>query len=637
MKINLKYLVFGAVLAIGMTGCGNGSSSVLGGKTSGGTGQAGTYVFTDSYHETYTELTVDTNNNVTGFVESIYTDPVSAATTTQTVTGSLDTSGNLTISGPNGLTATGYIAPSGIAVLNLKNFTVNNWKFSYQQNGFYTTTLSNSGYVGTYYSSLTPTTYKTFMLNLDINARLSGVGIDQGGDTYYLDGRTSYLGDSILGRLRSSDTRTFAFFYGGLTSLGTLSLSWNKDFGINVPAPGELQLPPGVLSNPIVSPYSGLYFGSASLGSQSGSTSKMIVNDNGDVRGLISPSLFGAKRSDYLSGSLKWDFSLKLGNWAAYEYTISRGTISSSPSGTVSGTLSTLPSNSMAYSMGGAIVDLVTSTTGTINMAKVTNPPLALIEVVPAIVTLAVGSVQQFRAIALYTDGTTTDVTAQAVWSSSTPTVAAIDATGGSATALGPGIAIVTASFGVHQGHAYLPVSTNGGPVLMYIRVMPPYPTIGVGGTQTFIATAKYSDGSSVDVTSQAVWSSATPTVATVSGGVATGVSVGTANITATFGGMSDTRPLEVTAVATKTVTSINVTATSTTVSGGGTLQMTATATYSDLTTADVTSQAAWQTSDVTLATVSSTGVLTAGNVPGIVDVLASFGGKTGSIPITIQ
>jgi phage tail sheath protein FI len=57
------------------------------------------------------------------------------------------------------------------------------------------------------------------------------------------------------------------------------------------------------------------------------------------------------------------------------------------------------------------------------------------------------------------------------------------------------------------------------------IIVTPPSPVVQVGKTLQLKATGKYSDGSSRDLTSQATWTPASPTVATVAaGGVATGV-----------------------------------------------------------------------------------------------------------------
>ena len=65
--------------------------------------------------------------------------------------------------------------------------------------------------------------------------------------------------------------------------------------------------------------------------------------------------------------------------------------------------------------------------------------------------------------------------------------------------------------------------------------------------TQQWTATITRGDSSTSDVTSQATWSSATPSVATVSStGLVTCVATGTSVITATYGGVSNTRTMTV-------------------------------------------------------------------------------------------
>ena len=81
------------------------------------------------------------------------------------------------------------------------------------------------------------------------------------------------------------------------------------------------------------------------------------------------------------------------------------------------------------------------------------------------------------------------------------------------------------------------------------------------------------------------------------------------------------------------TVSSITVTGAAPAV--GSAVQFTATAALSDGTTQDVTSLAAWQSSDTTAATVSSTGVVTA-VAAGTVDVTATYQSVIGPDEITI-
>jgi uncharacterized repeat protein (TIGR02543 family) len=71
---------------------------------------------------------------------------------------------------------------------------------------------------------------------------------------------------------------------------------------------------------------------------------------------------------------------------------------------------------------------------------------------------------------------------------------------------------------------------------LQSIQVSPAGAEIARGHTQQFTATATYSDGSTADITSTAIWVSSNALVATVGpGGLATGVSPGTVSITATI------------------------------------------------------------------------------------------------------
>jgi len=81
------------------------------------------------------------------------------------------------------------------------------------------------------------------------------------------------------------------------------------------------------------------------------------------------------------------------------------------------------------------------------------------------------------------------------------------------------------------------------------------------------------------------------------------------------------------------TVSSVTVTGTAPAV--GATSQFTATATMGDGTTQNVTSQAAWTTSNASIATVSSTGVVT-GVGAGSVSVAAVYQSVSGSDAIVL-
>ncbi len=85
----------------------------------------------------------------------------------------------------------------------------------------------------------------------------------------------------------------------------------------------------------------------------------------------------------------------------------------------------------------------------------------------------------------------------------------------------------------------------------------------------------------------------------------------------------------------TSTLSFITITAPTTTVNEGSSLQLTATGTYSDKSTATLTTQVRWKSSDPTIASVNALGVLTAVKA-GTVTVTATDGATSGASGITV-
>ena len=97
--------------------------------------------------------------------------------------------------------------------------------------------------------------------------------------------------------------------------------------------------------------------------------------------------------------------------------------------------------------------------------------------------------------------------------------------------------------------------------------------------------------------------------------------------------GQSRTNPTAPTPPTTTTVAAMTVTARST---SGESFQLTATARMSDGSSVDVTGSATWQSSNPQLATVSSTGLVTAHGT-GEVDLRATYQGVTGSLHANVS
>lgn len=81
---------------------------------------------------------------------------------------------------------------------------------------------------------------------------------------------------------------------------------------------------------------------------------------------------------------------------------------------------------------------------------------------------------------------------------------------------------------------------------LQSVTVSPTSPSIAISASQQFTATAHYSNGTTTDVTSSAAWTSSNASIATVSGGLAQGISAGSSTIKATYSAKSGSTVLTV-------------------------------------------------------------------------------------------
>jgi len=154
--------------------------------------------------------------------------------------------------------------------------------------------------------------------------------------------------------------------------------------------------------------------------------------------------------------------------------------------------------------------------------------------------------------------------------------------------------------------------------------------------TQQFTATARFGNNSTGDVTDQVTWSSSATNIATIDpSGLATGVALGNTTITAKSGSVTATGLLT---VSNKTISAITVSPSNPTIllSTGQQQQFTATATFSDGTIGDVTTSAAWTSSNTNVATISTTGLATPVS-QGNTTIGASLGGVAGTTTLTVQ
>jgi hypothetical protein len=238
---------------------------------------------------------------------------------------------------------------------------------------------------------------------------------------------------------------------------------------------------------------------------------------------------------------------------------------------------------------------------------EVIPPTILALNVTPATAEVEVPNAQQFAATATMSDGSHPVVTDLCTWSSSNASAATVS-TAGLATGVAAGFTEIRCDYDSMTAQGGLTVTV---PItLSSILVSPAAPSIETGDTQQFSATGIMSDSSTTDLTGLCAWTSGTPSVATVSStGLATGVSAGTSAIRCTYSGIYNEKTLT---VAAPTLVSVTVSPATSTREVGQTQQYTAIRTMSDATTATITDQCAWTSSSTSVATVSSSGVVTA-------------------------
>jgi trimeric autotransporter adhesin len=254
---------------------------------------------------------------------------------------------------------------------------------------------------------------------------------------------------------------------------------------------------------------------------------------------------------------------------------------------------------------------------------------LTSITVSPAGPSLPVHTSQQFTAIGAYNDGSSSDLTAQVSWSSSSAAVATIDVNG-LASAVAAGSTTISASLGTISASTALTVQT---PTISSISITPDDLTLGIGINQQYVATANYSDGSAQDLVSGVTWSSSSTSVATIdNAGVVTTVGAGQTTLTATVGGQSDTTTLYVVPA---NLISIAVSPGTPTIALGTTQQFTAVGTFDDGST-QLLSSVAWSSSASNSVSVDSSGMATAVGA-GSATITATSGSVSGTASVSVS
>ena len=218
-------------------------------------------------------------------------------------------------------------------------------------------------------------------------------------------------------------------------------------------------------------------------------------------------------------------------------------------------------------------------------------------------------------------------------WSSSDNNVVSVDATGKiTANAKGSATITVTTADGGKTATCTVTVTEPAAPVAVTgVTLNKNNTTIYTGRTETLTATIQPADATNKAVT----WTSDNTGVATVNNGVVTGVSVGSATITAKTadGGFTATCTVTVEEAPIVHPTGVSISKTSINLQIGGSETLTATVTPADANNKNVT----WSTSDATVAAVDKNGKvigIKAGNAT--ITATTEDGGKTATCSVTV-
>ena len=248
---------------------------------------------------------------------------------------------------------------------------------------------------------------------------------------------------------------------------------------------------------------------------------------------------------------------------------------------------------------GTATVTVTSGAVAATASVTVTNATLVSLAIAPSNSSMPAGAVKQFTAVGTFSDHSTQDVTDSVLWSSSSPTIASIDNLG-TLTSFATGSTTITAASGAVSRSTTLTVSNLK---LVSITISPANPRIEVHTSLLFKATGVYSDGSTLPLPTVS-WHSTKPQFANMrSNGILHAKKGGTLTVSASVSGVTGSTTV---VVGTGTLLSVAITPANSTVVAGATQQFTATGTFSDGTTEDVTINAHWSSTVPTVATIAN-------------------------------
>lgn len=268
------------------------------------------------------------------------------------------------------------------------------------------------------------------------------------------------------------------------------------------------------------------------------------------------------------------------------------------------------------------------------NTTQTCNPVVSSITVGPATPSIVAGNTIQLAATCSYSDGSSRTCSAP-VWASTVTANATVSSTG-LVSGIAAGTSTVSATLGAVSGNTVVTVTAPGPPppTPSSVTITPSNKTININTTLQYTATLVFSDGSTQSCA--ATWASTATGVATInSSGLASAVGNGTTSIQGTCSSIMGSTNLTV-QTPVPTLSSIAVTPANQSQYNGSSVQYTATGTYSDGSTQNLTSLATWTSSAPAVATITGHTATCVAN-SGSTTIQASFNSVNGTTPLACQ
>jgi hypothetical protein len=258
------------------------------------------------------------------------------------------------------------------------------------------------------------------------------------------------------------------------------------------------------------------------------------------------------------------------------------------------------------------------------------TPYLSYLTVTPNSTSVALGETAQLKVEATYSNGTTEDVTKSATWHTMNSDVATVNASG-IVSSVAVGTTFVFASTSGVSGAASLSVSKAA---LASISISAPAAPIVLGQSAQLQASGTYTDKSVQDITDLVTWSAAQPNVIKLSAtGLAASEAAGNTGVTASLNNISASSQISVSPAA---LVSITVRSKDVVAPLGASEQFAATGTYTDGSTADLTSVASWTSSAPGVISINAMGTA-ATRAVGNASITAGFSGISGVTTFTVS